>query len=58
MKEDIELYREADPAEAIKVIELFIMTWPKDDSAKDYKASLPELKKAAAKAKAEKGKAK
>lgn len=58
VKEDIELYREADPAEAIKVIELFIMTWPKDDSAKDYKASLPELKKAAAKAKAEKRKAK
>ena len=35
---------------------IFIKTWPKDDSAKDYKASLPELKKAAAeKAKAEKG---
>ena len=56
VKEDIELYREADPAEAIKFIDLFIKTWPKDDSAKDYKASLPVLKKAAAeKAKAEKG---
>ena len=59
VKEDIELYREVDPAEAIKLIDLFIKTWPKDDSAKEYKASVSELKKAAAeKAKAAKEKAK
>ena len=59
VKEDIELYRQADPAEAIKLIDLFIKTWPKDDSAKEYKAAVSELKKAAAeKAKAAKEKAK
>ena len=59
IKSDIELYREVDPAEAIKLIDLFIKTWPKDDSAKEYKASVSELKKAAAeKAKAAKEKAK
>ena len=59
VKEDIELYREADPAEAIKLIDLFVKTWPKDESAKEYKASVSELKKAAAeKAKAAKEKAK
>ena len=59
VKGDIELYREVDPAEAIKLIDLFIKTWPKDDSAKEYKASVSELKKAAAeKAKAAKEKAK
>jgi len=59
VKEDIELYREADPAEAIKLIDLFVKTWPKDDSAKEYKAAVSELKKAAAeKAKAAKEKAK
>ena len=29
VKEDIALYREADPAEAIKLINLFLKTWPK-----------------------------
>ena len=59
LKEDIELYKSADPAEAIKLIDLFIKTWPKDESAKEYKASVSELKKAAAeKAKAAKEKAK
>ena len=59
VKEDIELYRQADPAEAIKLIDLFVKTWPKDDSAKEYKAAVSELKKAAAeKAKAAKEKAK
>ena len=55
VKSDIEMYSTADPAEAIKIIGLFIKTWPKDDSAKTYKESLPDLKKAAAeKAKAAK----
>ena len=59
IKEDIALYREADPAEAIKMIQLFVKTWPKDDSVADMKESLPDLKKAAAeKAKAAKEKAK
>ena len=59
VKEDIELYSKVDPAEAIKLIDLFVKTWPKDDSAKEYKASVSELKKAAAeKAKAAKEKAK
>ena len=58
-KEDIALYREADPAEAIKLINLFLKTWPKDDSAKEYKEAIPELKKTAAeRAKAAKEKAK
>ena len=59
VKEDIALYREADPAEAIKLINLFLKTWPKDDSAKEYKEAIPELKKTAAeRAKAAKEKAK
>ena len=59
IKSDIELYKEADPAEAIKLIQLFMKTWPKDDSVAEMKESLPELKKAAAeKAKADKAKAK
>jgi len=59
VKEDIALYREADPTEAIKLIQLFMKTWPKDDSVADMKEALPELKKAAAeKAKADKAKAK
>ena len=59
VKEDIALYREADPAEAIKLIQLFMKTWPKDDSVKEYKEAIADLKKAAAeKAKAAKEKAK
>ena len=59
IKEDIELYRTADPAEAIKLIQLFMKTWPKDDSVKEYKEAIADLKKAAAeKAKAAKEKAK
>ena len=57
VKGDIELYSEIDPAEAIKLIDLFIKTWPKDESAAEFKASLKELKKAAKeKAKASKEK--
>ena len=48
VKKDIETYRKADPAEASRLITLFLKTWPKDDAAADYKAAIPELKKAAA----------
>ena len=48
MKEDIALYREVDPAEAVKLINLFTKTWPKDDSVQEFKDAVPELKKAAA----------
>lgn len=59
VKSDIELYSEVDPAEALKLVQLFIKTWPKDDSAKEYKEAIADLKKAAAeKAKAAKEKAK
>ena len=59
IKEDIALYREADPAEAIKLIQLFVKTWPKDDSVAEMKDAIADLKKAAAeKAKAAKEKAK
>ncbi|MBR1921898.1 MAG: hypothetical protein IJ829_07870 [Kiritimatiellae bacterium] len=59
VKEDIATYREADPAEAARLIQLFLKTWPKDDAAADYKAAVPELKKAAAeRAKEEKARAK
>jgi len=55
VKEDIALYSTADPAEAIKLIQLFMKTWPKDDSSKEYKDAISDLKKAAAeKAKAAK----
>ncbi len=59
VKADIELYKEADPAEAVKLINLFVKTWPKDDSTKEYKDALADLKKAAKeRAKAAKEKAK
>ncbi len=59
VKSDIETYREADPAEAIRLIGLYLKTWPKDDAAKEFKDSIADLKKAAAdKAKAAKEKAK
>lgn len=59
VKDDIELYREADPAEAVKLIELFVKTWPKDDSARGFKELVPELKeKAKERARAAKEKAK
>jgi len=61
VKSDIELYTQADPAEAINLINLFIKTWPKDESAKGYKDSLSDLRKAAkerAKAAREKAKGK
>ena len=48
IKKDINRYREYDPSEAMRLIQLFLKTWPKDDMAEDYKAALPELKKAAA----------
>ena len=59
IKADIELYCEADPAEAIKLIQLFTKTWPKDDACQGFKEKIPELKeKAKEKAKADKEKAK
>ena len=59
IKSDIELYCEADPAEAIKLIQLFTKTWPKDDACQGFKEKIPELKeKAKEKAKADKEKAK
>ena len=59
VKEDIATYREVDPAEALKLIQLYLKTWPDDTEAADYKAAMPELKKAAAgRAKEEKAKAK
>ncbi|MBQ3747960.1 MAG: TlpA family protein disulfide reductase [Kiritimatiellae bacterium] len=59
IKSDIELYCEADPAEAIKLIQLFMKTWPKDDAVHELKEKIPELKeKAKEKAKADKEKAK
>jgi len=59
IKSDIELYSEADPAEAIKLIQLFTKTWPKDDACHGFKEKMPELKeKAKEKAKADKEKAK
>ena len=59
IKSDIELYSEADPAEALKLVQLFIKTWPKDDAVHELKEKIPELKeKAKEKAKADKEKAK
>ena len=59
VKSDIELYSEVDPAEAMKLVQLFMKTWPKDEAVAGYKESMGELKKKAAeKAKAEKAKAK
>lgn len=59
VKSDIELYSEVDPSEALKLVQLFIKTWPKDDSSHELKGKVPELKeKAKEKAKADKEKAK
>ena len=59
VKEDIEIMKKIDPAEALKLIQLFMKTWPKDDAVAGYKDEMAELKKAAAeKAKADKAKAK
>ena len=59
VKADIELYSEVDPSEALKLVQLFIKTWPKDDSSHELKEKVPELKeKAKEKAKADKEKAK
>ena len=59
VKSDIELYGKVDPAEAMKLIQMFIKTWPKDDAVHELKGQLPELKeKAKEKARAEKEKAK
>ena len=58
VKSDIEAFKEADPAEAMNLIQLFMKTWPKDEASAEYKAMIPDLKKAAAeKLKAEKEKA-
>lgn len=59
VKADIEIFKETDPAEAIKVIQLFMKTWPKDDAVAELKEMIPELKgKAKEKAKADKAKEK
>lgn len=59
VKSDIELYSQADPAEALKLVQLFMKTWPKDDASREFKSQIPELKaKAKEKAKADKEKAK
>jgi len=59
VKADIEMYSKVDPAEAMKLIQLYMKTWPKDEAVAEFKESLPEIKKAAAeKAKADKSKAK
>ena len=59
VKSDIELYSEVDPAEALKLVQLFIKTWPKDDAVHELKEKIPELKeKAKEKAKVDKEKAK
>ena len=59
VKADIELYSEVDPAEALKLVQLFMKTWPKDEASHEFKAQIPELKeKAKEKAKADKEKAK
>ena len=59
VKSDIELYSEVDPTEALKLVQLFIKTWPKDDAVHELKEKIPELKeKAKEKAKADKEKAK
>ena len=59
IKEDIEIMKKVDPSEALKLIQLFMKTWPKDDAVAGYKDEMSELKKAAAeKAKADKAKAK
>ena len=59
VKTDIEICKESDPAEAIKVIQLFMKTWPKDDAVAELKEMIPELKeKAKEKAKNDKAKAK
>jgi hypothetical protein len=43
----------------MKLIQLYMKTWPKDEAVAEFKESLPEIKKAAAeKAKADKSKAK
>ncbi len=59
VKSDIEMYSEVDPEEAIKIIQMYIKTWPKDDATPDFKKSIKDLKKAAKemmKAEKEKGK--
>ena len=52
---DIELLCTNNPADAIKMINMYVKTWPKSGEAAEYKAKLPELKKAAAEAKKKKG---
>lgn len=59
VKSDIDIYKQVDPAESMKMIQLYMKTWPKDDAVAGFKEMLPELKKAASeKAKADKSKAK
>ena len=59
VKEDIEIMKKVDPAEAFRIIQLYMKTWPKDDAVAEYKEALSDLKKAASeKAKADKSKPK
>ena len=59
VKADIELYGEVDPAEALKLVQLFMKTWPKDEASREFKARIPELReKAKEKAKADREKSK
>ena len=48
---DIEILCTNNPADAIKMINMYLKTWPKSNEAAEYKAKLPELKVAAAEAK-------
>ena len=50
---------EYDPAEALKLVQLFMKTWPKDEASREFKARIPELReKAKEKAKADREKSK
>lgn len=49
VKEEIDGLIKSNPEEAIRLIKLFAVTWPKD--AADYKAQIPALQKAVAEAK-------
>lgn len=59
VKADIDIFKEVDPAEAMKLVQMFMKTWPKDEAVAGYKEQMHDLKKAAAeKAKADKSKGK
>lgn len=59
VKADIDIYKEVDPAESMKIVQMFMKTWPKDEAVAGYKEQMHDLKKAASeKAKADKSRAK